>query len=184
VDIAQFADKTSIKLILVEYPRVSSTVERLNGFLDALRDHGQAYQILKTYEAVEPVAGQLAGKQILRDFPARGSVDAIFSVNDGGGLSVVDALAQAGRTQNIRKRRLTHIDTAQFCGPLGAEALKAAYAIATGKPTPKQSLVPVFPVTRETLSRYPGWGGPIPEKFTKPWVARNPAWEGTVKSVK
>lgn len=195
---AQFEDKTSIKLILVEYPRVSSTVERLNGFLDALRDHGQAYQILKTYEAVEPVAGQLAGKQILRDFPARGSVDAIFSVNDGGGLSVVDALAQAGRTEimiatidgdpksveNIRKRRLTHIDTAQFCGPLGAEALKAAYAIATGKPTPKQLLVPVFPVTRETLSRYPGWGGPIPEKFTKPWVARNPAWEGTVKSAK
>jgi ribose transport system substrate-binding protein len=195
---AQFADERTIKLVLVEYPRVSSTVERLNGFLDALRDHGQAYQILKTYEAVEPVGGRLAGKQILLDFPVKGSIDALFSVNDGGGLSVVDALAAAGRTEimvatidgdpksieNIRNGRLTHIDAAQFCGPLGAEAIKAAYAIATGQPTPRQALVPVFPITRDTLSRYPGWGGPIPEKFTKPWVSRNPVWESQVKAVK
>jgi len=125
-------------------------------------------------------------------------VDAVFSVNDGGGLSVVDALAAAGRTEimvatidgdpksieNIRTRRLTRIDAAQFCGPLGAEAMKTAYAIATGKPVVRQALVPVFPITRDTLSRYPGWGGPIPETFTKPWLARNPVWEGRVKSVK
>lgn len=195
---AQFPDKPAIKLVLVEYPRVSSTVERLNGFLDALRDHGQAYQILKTYEAVEPVGGKRAGNQILRDFPAKGSIDAIFSVNDGGGLGVVNVLAEAGRTEilvatidgdpksveNIRSGRLTRIDAAQFCGPLGAEALKAAYAIATGKPTPRHALVPVFPITPGTLSRYPGWGGPIPEKFAKPWASRNPVWEGTVKVVK
>ncbi|MDZ7657027.1 MAG: sugar ABC transporter substrate-binding protein [Sulfurimicrobium sp.] len=195
---AQFPDKQAIKLILLEYPRVSSTVERLNGFLDALRDHGQAYKILKAYEAVEPVGGQRAGRHILLDFPDKGSVDAVFSVNDGGGLSVVDALANAGRTEimvatidgdpksieNIRSGRLTRIDAAQFCGPLGAEAIRAAYAIATGQATPRQALVPVFPITLDTLTRYPGWGGPIPGKFTKPWVARNPVWEGTVKAVK
>jgi len=195
---AQFSNRKSIRLILVEYPRVSSTVERLNGFLDALRDQAQPYQILKTYEAVEPVGGKLAGQQILQDFPAKGSIDVIFSVNDGGGLSVVDALAAAGRTEirvatidgdpksiaNIRAHRLTQIDSAQFCGPLGAEALKAAYAIATGQPASRLALVPVFPVTRDTLSRYPGWGGPIPKGFTKPWAAHNPVWEGTVKAVK
>ncbi len=195
---AQFPDKQVIRLILVEYPRVSSTVERLNGFLDALRDHGQAYQILKTYEAVEPAGGKLAGEQILHDFPAKGSIDVLFSVNDGGGLSVVDALAKAGRSEimaasidgdpksvaNIRAHRLTQIDSAQFCGPLGAEALKAAYAIATGQAAPKQALVPVFPVTLETLAHYPGWGGPIPESFTKPWHARDPVWDGAVKAVK
>jgi ribose transport system substrate-binding protein len=194
---AQFPDDKAIKLILVDYPRVSSTVERLNGFLDALRDHKQAYSILKTYEAVEPLGGQRAGQAILRDFPGKNSVDAIFAVNDGGGLSVVDALAAAGRTEirvasidgdpqsvdNIRAGRLTRIDSAQFCGPLGAEAIKAAYAIATGKPTPRHALLPVFPITLETLPRYPGWGGPIPEKFTKPWAARHPLWEGAVKAV-
>lgn len=195
---AMYANSQAIKLILVEYPRVSSTVERLNGFLDALRDHGQAYQILKTYEAVEPVGGQRVGKQILQDFPARGSIDAVFTVNDGGGLSVVDELAAAGRTEiqvatidgdpksveNIRSHRLTRIDAAQFCGPLGAEAFKVAYAIASGKPVPKHALVPVFPVTQDTLSRYPGWGGPIPKKFTKPWIANHPVWEGTIKTLR
>ena len=192
---AQFPDQVPIRLILVEYPRVSSTVERLDGFLDALRDHGQAYRILKTYKAVEPVSGQQAGRAILKDFPEKGSVDAIFTVNDGGGLSVVDVLALAGRSEimvatidgdpksvdNIRARRLTRIDAAQFCGPLGAEAVKAAYRLATGNPTPRNLRVPTFPITLETLSRYPGWSGPIPARFNKPWSARNTVWEGEIK---
>lgn len=192
---AQYDNQYEIKLILVEYPRVSSTVERLNGFLDALREHGQAYKILKTYEAVEPITGKLAGKQILQDFPTKGSIDVLFSVNDGGGLSVVDTLFKAGRSEimvatvdgdpksieNISKSRLTRIDAAQFCGPLGAEALKSAYVIATGHVPAKQSLVPVFPVTRETLSRYTGWSGPIPEQFTKPWSDPHPIWDGKVR---
>jgi ribose transport system substrate-binding protein len=193
---ALYADNHVIRLILVEYPRVSSTVERLDGFLDALRDNHQAYRILKTYEAVEPVGGRVAGQRILRDFPDKGGVDAIFTVNDGGGLAVVDALAEAKRTEivvasvdgdpksieNIRAGRLTRIDAAQFCGPLGAEAMKAAYAIVTGQPTPRRALVPVFPISRETLARYPGWRGPVPASFAKPWRSRNPIWEGAVKA--
>lgn len=194
---AQFPDDKTIRLVLVEYPRVSSTVERLNGFLDALRDHRQAYKILKTYEAVEPVAGRRAGQQMLQDFSAKGSIDAVFAVNDGGGLSVVDVLADAGRSEimvasidgdpksvdNVRKGRLTRIDAAQFCGPLGAQAIAAAYAIANGESVPRQALVSVFPITRETLDRYPGWDGPIPAQFTKPWQARNPVWRGDIRLV-
>ena len=59
----------------------------------------QPYRIVKTYETVEPVAGKLTGEAILRDFPGKGSVDAIFTVNDGGRLGVVDILAQAGRME-------------------------------------------------------------------------------------
>lgn len=189
---AQFPGPAPLRLVLVEYPLVSSTVERLNGFLDALRDRGKAFKILKTYEAVEPVSGAKAGAAILRDFPERNSIDAIFTVNDGGGLAVVDALAKAGRNEiavasvdgdpksveNIRARRLTRIDSAQFCGPLGAAAMKAAYAIARGQPVARQILVPVFPITVETLDRYPGWLGPIPAPFRKPWSANQPMWPG------
>lgn len=191
---SHFSDEQKVKLVLVEYPHVSSTVERLNGFLDALRDHGQPYEILKSYKAVQPEEGRQAGLAILRDFPAPGSVDVIFTVNDGGGLSVVDLLAEAGRTEivvasvdgdplsvrNIEGRRLTHIDSAQFCGPLGATAMRAAYAVATGRATARQILVPVFPITRETLEHYPGWLGPIPEPFRKPWTANHPRWEGVM----
>lgn len=192
-----FADDRPLRLVLVEYPHVSSTVERLDGFLDALRDLGQPYRILKTYKAVQPAEGEAAGRAILRDFPAKGSIDAIFTVNDGGGLSVARVLARAGRNEivmasidgdpmavkRIRAGGLYRIDAAQFCGPLGAEAMKAAHAVALGRPVPRQTLVPVFPVTRETLARYPGWQGPIPASFTKPWHARQPVWSGQVREL-
>ena len=187
-----FPGSKSLRLVLVEYPLVSSTVERLNGFLDALRDQGKSYFVLKTYQAVEPVAGARVGAAILRDFPERGSIDVVFAVNDGGGLAVVAALAKAGRdeiavasidgdpaaVEHIRARRLIRIDSAQFCGPLGAEAMKAAYAAAQGQPVPRQILVPVFPITTETLGRYPGWLGPIPASFRKHWPTNTPLWEG------
>lgn len=188
----------SIRLVLVEYPRVSSTVERVNGFLDALGQAGRRYVVLKSYSAVEPVGGAKAAADLLRDFPERGSVDVVFTVNDGGGLAVVRGLAQAGRTeiriatcdgdpesvQNIRAARLTVIDSAQFAGPLGAEAMKAAYALLTGQKTPYHALVPVFPITRETLSFYPGWQGPIPAGFKKPWKSQAPQWRGDMRIVK
>jgi ribose transport system substrate-binding protein len=189
---AQFPGPAPLKLVLVEYPLVSSTVERLNGFLDALRDQGKPFKILKTYQAVEPVAGRQVGERILRDFPQRGSIDAIFTVNDGGGLAVVAVLAKAGRdeiavasidgdpasVENIRARRLTRIDSAQFCGPLGAAAMKAAYATVRQQPVARQILVPTFPITAETLDMYPGWLGPIPAPFKKPWAAQQPVWQG------
>lgn len=187
---AQFPPGKTLRLILVDYPSVSSTVERLDGFLDALRERQRPYQILRRYQAVEPVAGRTAAASILREFPQPGSVDAIFTVNDGGGLAIVDALARAGReeilvasvdgdprsVENIRSARLTAIDAAQFCGPLGAQAMRHAATLARGGKVPQQTLLPVFPVTRETLSAYPGWQGPIPPSFRKSWPAAQPMW--------
>ena len=194
---SRFKNDRVINLVLVEYPHVSSTVERVNGFLDGLKDCGRNYRVLKSYTAVEPAEGRKAAADILRDFPARGSIDVIFTVNDGGGLSVVDRLYRAGRREiimatidgdpssvdNIKAGRLTVIDSAQFCGPLGAEAMKAAYAILTGGKPPFHALVPVFPVTKETIKLYPGWNGPIPGEFKKPWASRNPVWYGNMRIV-
>jgi ribose transport system substrate-binding protein len=193
-----FPNGKEIRLILVEYPHVSSTVERVNGFLDALKEAGRRYKVLKSYSAVEPVSGRKAASDILRDFPKKGSIDVIFTVNDGGGLSVVDGLSNAGRNEimvatidgdpasiyNIRVGRLTVIDSAQFCGPLGAEAMKAAYALLIGHTTPFHALVPVFPVTRRTLDLYPGWQGPIPASFKKPWKSKLPKWQRNLSIVK
>lgn len=187
---AQFPPDKTLRLVLVEYPHVSSTVERLDGFLDALRERQRKYHILRRYEAVQPAEGKAAAAALLRDFPAVGSIDAIFTVNDGGGLAIVEALAKAGRNEimvasidgdpksvdNIRAGRLTRIDSAQFCGPLGAEAMKQAHALALGRKVPRHTLIPVFPVTRETLAGYPGWQGPIPPVFRKNWPSTQPQW--------
>jgi ribose transport system substrate-binding protein len=193
-----FPDSQNIKLVLVEYPHVSSTVERVNGLLDALHDLRQPYDVLKTYIAVEPEGGRRAGAAILADFPERNSVDALFAVNDGGGLAVAEVLAAAGRTDifmatidgdpssvdRIKKGEgLIRIDSAQFCGPLGAETMKAAYRVLCGEKVPRQILIPVFPVTRETVEHYRGWMGPIPERFKKPWPSESPHWEPAPKAV-
>lgn len=192
-----FDDTRTIQLILVEYPHVSSTVERVNGFLDALGERKQPYRILRTYTAVEPVSGKVAGESILRDFSEKNSVDVVFTVNDGGGLAVVDALAAAGRDEivvatidgdpasieNIEKGRLTRIDCAQFCGALGAEAMKAAHQVLEGESVPAHTLIPVFPITVETRSQYDGWMGPIPPSFKKPWPSKDPVWNGSPRAV-
>lgn len=194
---SRFPSGKKIRLILVEYPQVSSTVERVNGFLDGLRENNCPYQILKSYFAVEPISGEKAAHDILRDFPQTGSVDVVFTVNDGGGLAVVDVLAEHKRHEimvatidgdpssvnNIMAGRLTVIDSAQFCGPLGAEAMGAAYALLTGDKPPYHALLPVFPVTLETLERYPGWQGPVPSDFLKPWRSSTPQWHNDLKII-
>jgi len=195
---SKFDSTDSIKLILVEYPYVSSTVDRVDGFIDALVENKQAYEIINTYQAVDPVSGAKAVKQMLVDFPEKNSIDVVFTVNDGGGLNVVKGLNKAGRNEimvatidgdplsinNIIDNRLTVINSAQFCQPLGEEAVKTAYDILNGKAVKSHILIPVFPVTKETLSIYPSWHGPIPSTFEKPWSSKSPYWNGQINTVK
>lgn len=121
---SRFPTDHELRIVLVEYPHVSSTVERVNGFLDAFDRLHRRYKVLKSYSAVEPVSGRKAAADLLRDFSKPRSLDVVFTVNDGGGLAVVEGLAAAGRTeilvatvdgdpvsvQNIKAKRLTVID--------------------------------------------------------------------------
>lgn len=195
---SKFDSSYVIKLVLVDYPYVTSTVDRVDGFIDGLSDNLQAYTVLRSYQAVEPMAGLRAAKQILQDFPDKHSIDVVFTVNDGGGLNIVKTLFEAGRDeikvatidgdplsiQNILDNRLTVINSAQFCKPLGEESLYTAYDILNGKAVKSHKLIPVFPVTKETISLYPGWQGPIPVKFTKQWGSKQPVWKGQISSSK
>ncbi|WP_443135155.1 sugar ABC transporter substrate-binding protein [Halobacteriovorax sp. GB3] len=183
-----------IQLILVEYPKVSSTVERVDGFIDALRKDKQKFKVLKSYHAVEPVLGKAAGQSILKDFPQKGSVDVVFTINDGGGLSVVSELLKAGRNEikvatidgdpksveNIKKGNLTLIDSAQFCGEIGRHSMRLAYEVLLGKEVPKRVLIPTFPITKETLDKYHGWLGEVPNSFKMPWK-RSKTWNNEYK---
>lgn len=186
-----------LNLILLEYPHVSSTVERLDGFLDALDQRQRSYKILTSYRAVDPASGTEAGRRLLEEYPEPGSVDVVFAVNDGGSLALTQELLAAGRDEiavasidgdpavidNIRAGRINVIDNAQFCGPMGEMALHLTLAVLRGQNVPRQVLLPVFPVTIETVDHYPGWDGPIPEKFTKPWHSRQPDWNNRLKRV-
>ena len=53
---------------------------------------------------MESVEGRQAGAAILRDFPQKGSVDVVFTVNDGGGL---DGWNNVGEIRNVTAELLT-----------------------------------------------------------------------------
>lgn len=178
-----YPDQYEIKLILVEYPKVSSTVERVDGFIDSLKNEKQKFKVMASFEAVEPVGGKKVGDEILAKFPTKNSIDAIFTVNDGGGLSIVEAISQAKRHEikilsvdgdpksvaNIKASKNTVIDTAQFCAELGRQSMKVGWKIMKGEKYPKKIIVPTFPITKSTLKLYPGWLGEVPNRFEKPW---------------
>ncbi|MFP5504508.1 MAG: sugar ABC transporter substrate-binding protein [Candidatus Sericytochromatia bacterium] len=186
----RFRDRTPahpLRLVIVEYPYVSSTVDRVDGLLTALTDSRVPFEIVARYEAVEPASGREAGRRIAERHP-KGSIDAVFCVNDGGGSGVLAALKQAKRQDlvlatidgdpamvaEIRRGGMVGIDTAQFCGPLGAESMRWTYRLLRGEKVPRQVLVTVFPITRESVGAYPGWLGPIPETIRAPWPPHQP----------
>jgi len=195
---ASFAKGKMVKVVLVEYPHVSSTVERVNGFLDALHDAGTKVRVLKSYEAVEAVSGKAVGQAILHDFPTPGSIDAVFCVNDGGGTEVAKALQDAGRKEiilasvdgaapmvnMIRKNSIVRVDTAQFCRMLGQTAMQLAWKYLHGEAIPDQVSIPVFPITQATLPVFRERLEEMPEKFTKPWPCQTPVWQRNLKIIK
>jgi len=195
---ATVPENRQLRVVLIEYPHVSSTVERVNGFLDALNDAKVNFRILKTYEAVEPVGGRIAGQALLKDFPRRGSVDLVFCVNDGGGLAVARELARAGRTEIfmatvdgdaeaiaiIRRHGMIRVDAAQFCRAIGQTAMRLAWQYLHGQHVSEQVLTPVFPLTAATVDIYQPRLEAMPEKYTKPWRCRAPLWQRNLKTVK
>lgn len=175
-------DKT-LRLAVMEYPRVSSTMDRVDGFFTALRREKRKFKVLGRYEAVDPASGTAAAKKFLKDFPQPNSVDVILSVNDGGGLSLVKMLQERKRTEilhatfdgdplsikNIREKKNTVIDSAQFCAELGRETARNLIAHLQGKEISAKKLIPTFPVTLNNLRQYSGWMGMPPQsKLTAP----------------
>ncbi len=195
---AAMPDDRPLRLILVDYPTVSSTVLRTDGFLDALEALNQPYRLLHSYQAVEPMAGRAAARSILRDYPEPGSVDVIFTVNDGGGLALRETLIRAGR-KDIRLASvdgdpaqveaiadddaLLLVDVAQLCAVLGEHTARVGLQLLRGEGQGRLYRVPVYPVTHTTLSGYTGWYGRMPAPFTKPWISRQPYWNNRIQTM-
>lgn len=162
-----------LRIVVFEYPRVSSTTERVDGFFDALRGQGQKFRVVRRYEAVDPDSGAKAANSFLKDFPRKGTVDLILTVNDGGGLSIVKRLLEKKRTElrhitfdgdpqsveNLKQQRLTIINSAQFCAELGREAARSLIRLLQKKTVAERKTVSTYPITQSTVASYPGWMG-------------------------
>ncbi|UYL07295.1 substrate-binding domain-containing protein [Bdellovibrio sp. SKB1291214] len=180
-----FPKNHEIKIVIFEYTRVSAVINRIDGFFDALRSRKRKFVVLKRYEAIDPLAAGDAVNSMMKEFPKKRSIDLIFSVNDGGGNTVVEKLWNKGRREvihasidgdpvavtNIKERRLTVIDSAQYCAEMGREIARQLIAHFSGTPVTPKVLIPTFPVTRETVSEFKGWlalPAPPPKSFPDP----------------
>lgn len=186
--IASYFGEDIINIVLVDYPHVSSTVHRVEGFLQALDDYDQSYRIVKSYKAVEPESGRKAAKDILNELEDS-DVDAIFAVNDGGGYALARELQEAGfdaviatvdgqpeSVEMIKNGKNIKIDSAQFCGEMGRVAMSEAYAVLQGKKSDKMIVIPTFPITKDSLSSYNGWLAKPPMSYKKTWFSTTPIW--------
>jgi len=147
--------------------------------------------VLKRYIAVDPQSGKEQTDKFLIDFPKKKSVDVIFSINDGAGLTIVKILWEKGRREivhatidgdpqsieNIKAKRLTVIDSAQFCGEMGRATARHLISHFQGHPPVEKKLIPTFPITESTMKIFNGWmGAPIrpPKEFIEAGLPVNP----------
>lgn len=145
----------------------------MDGFFDALRSRHRKFVVLKRYIAVDPQSGKEQTDQFLIDFPKKKSVDVLFTINDGAGLTTVKMLWEKGRREivhasvdgdpesieNIKAKRLTVIDSAQFCAEMGRETARQLIAHFEGNRPTEKKLIPTFPITESTLKSFNGWMG-------------------------
>ncbi|MFM6929665.1 MAG: substrate-binding domain-containing protein, partial [Bdellovibrio sp.] len=179
-----FPKNQELKIVIFEYPIVSAVISRVDGFFDALRNQNRKFVVVKRYIAVDPQTGKEQANRFLTDFPKKKSVDVIFSVNDGAGLQIVKMLWEKGRREithasvdgdpesieNIKNKRLTVIDSAQFCGEMGRETARHLISYLNGQSAVEKKLIPTFPITENTLEEFHGWmGAPVrpPKEFTE-----------------
>ena len=170
-----FDDNKEIKIVVFQYSRISGTTERVDGFLSSLRKSGQKFKILQTYEAVDPISGKVAVESFLKDFPEKNSVDVIFTVNDGGGNTIVQSLLAAGRSEiihatvdgdpvaveNLKNNRLTVVNAAQFCAEIGRQTFQTSLQILQKKPYKSKVFIPTYTIHKKSLKDYPGWSGRV-----------------------
>jgi ribose transport system substrate-binding protein len=191
---SKFDNTYPVQIVLVEYQKVSSAIDRVDGFFDTLKKRKQRYQVIETYSAVEPTSGLKAAESMLKKFPKKNSIDVVFSINDGAGVSIAKELIKKGRKEVIqvsvdgdpesvgliKNDKVMQFNSAQFCASIGQEAAKVGRQILEGKRYPKKVLVPTFPISKSTLNKYPGWRGDIPkEKIKKAWI--NGFWNSNVE---
>ncbi|WP_413586658.1 substrate-binding domain-containing protein [Bdellovibrio sp. HCB274] len=160
-----------IKIVLVEYLRVSAVINRVDGFFDALRSKRRKFTVLKRYEGITPESGVEIAESFLKDFPRKKSVDVIFTVNDGAGLAISNILWDKGRkeilhatfdgdpkaVENVRNRKLTVINSSQYCAEIGRETARQVINYFEKKPVTPQVLIPTYPVTKKSLEGFKGW---------------------------
>jgi ribose transport system substrate-binding protein len=159
------------QVVIVNGPPVSAIADRVAGFLDAIKNYPKIKILSKDQNAGGSRSGGLrVMTDLLTAFP---KIDAVFSINDEGGVGCDLAAKQAGRKDFF----IVSVDGAPEVVPflkdpqslIAATAAQDPYSMAEKavtigydiinrkKPAEAVTLIPVQFITKNNVSSYKGW---------------------------
>lgn len=153
---------------VLDYPANTAAVDRENGFLDAIKD--SKLKVVETLDSegnVEKATSQM--DDILQAHP---DLDAVFAINDDGGLGAYAAINAAGMEtwiysvngspdakKYVAEGGIYRCTAAQSTINMGKESAKIAYQILSGKEVDHETLIDPIAITKENIDDYgtEGW---------------------------
>lgn len=171
------------KVALLDYPQLDIVKERSDAFKKVIHAFPDMQIVATDFTVVREDALQKV-ENILQAHP---DLNAIYAINAGGGLGAYYACKAAGKTsilitavdglpeavELIKKGDPQYVeDTSHMTMVLGRTATDTAYAVAQGKKVTYKTVVPVFPVCKESIGYFPGCDAPkLPpaDKMAPPW---------------
>ncbi|WP_162300583.1 sugar ABC transporter substrate-binding protein [Anaerosacchariphilus polymeriproducens] len=155
----------SAKIVIIDFPESVSTTNRVNGFMDIIKDKPQ-------YEVVEILPGDtqyLNSKKAMESVIDSGiEFNVVMAVNDLSAFGAMDALDEAGINSGIliygvdgspeAKRLIAQgkmtASVAQSPNELGMYSAEMAYVYLEGKPISDRIFIPVYLIDQQNVYDY------------------------------
>ncbi len=153
------------KVALLDFPQLDIVVQRSDAFRKVM-SYFPDIEIVATEQAVTRAEGLEKMEAI---FQAHPDLDAVFAINDGGGLGAYYAGKAAGidvaiaavdaeddAVELISEGTNYGLTSAHMAALFGKTAAEAADDIINGIEVEKKITIPVYPITVDSLDEYPG----------------------------
>jgi ribose transport system substrate-binding protein len=158
-------------IAIIDGPPVSAVTDRIKGFEDAIKNSNIKVVAKQNGEGSREKA--LSVMESILQANTKGTLDAVFAINDPQALGVQIAQEQAGRTDEffivgvdgapeaveaMKKEGSTFAATsAQNPGNMVKKAVEIGMKVLNGEKVEEMIKVPVELVTQEKLDSYQGW---------------------------
>lgn len=162
--------RDSARIILLEHPEAQSGVDRIQGFRDTLRGHGN-YEIVGEVDSQGQLEIAMPGvSALLEQYEA---VDVVMALNDPSALGAIAALEEHGtlhqalvygvdgapEAKNMIKEGSMTATVAQSPIQIGQTTAQVVYQILNGQDYPHEIIVPVELITTDNVDAFSadGW---------------------------
>ena len=162
---------TSAKIVLLQHSAALSSVDRINGFLDTIKDNPN-YTVVASEECLGQT--EVAMPAMIKIIDENIDFDVVMALNDPSALGALAAIKDKQIDHEVlvygvdgspdMKKLLIDSDevqgtAAQSPTTMGAKAIEAAYKIVNDEQYEKSIVVPVTLITKNNISEYDisGW---------------------------